>query len=41
METKEKFQLGMGMKKVQKQGRDERMHEDYTRRLQKYTADVG
>ena len=33
------FQLGVGLKKVQKHGKDERTQD--TRHLQKYEADVG
>ena len=38
---KSSFQLGMGLKKVQKQGRDERTHKDYPRFAKKYTTGVG
>ena len=35
-----KLQAGMDLNKLQKQGRDERTHEDYPTSA-KYTADVG
>ena len=38
---KTSFQVGMDLKKVQKQGRDQRMHHDCPIRLHKHTADVG
>ena len=47
LHTKEKsfcktsFHLGMGLKKGQKQGRDERMQKDYPTSAKKYTADIG
>ena len=45
MRTKESFRktsnlLGLGLKKVQKQGSNERMQKT-TRNVKKYTADVG
>ena len=36
-----RFQVGLDLKKVQNQGRDERTQEAYRIHLQKYTADVG
>ena len=34
------FNQGMDLKKVQKQGRDERNQEDYPTSAKKYTADI-